>query len=203
MSKFFKFWLPLIIIVGSVAGTAAILYNKPADQQPPFFRFIDDKLKSIITPKAPIGNITPARDLRGTWKSSLAGKGLQIYGKFETGQAITTIYEEGDLEIIIDSVEDNAALAQVRFTNLCANSVTTAPNIKTITVKKCVPDTGYMPATIRVSGSALDFGTINTDEINITMQGSFTTDLIHGSMTAELPPYGTLKGVFNLMRKEQ
>lgn len=201
MSKFFKLWFPLIIIVGSVAGTAVVLHNRPADQQPSFFRFVDDKLKSIITPKAPIGNLTPARDLRGTWVSSLAGKGLQVYGKFETGPAITTIYEDGDLEIIIDSVENNIASGKIRFTNLCANSVTTAPNIKTITVKKCVPDTGYMPTTIRVSGSALDFGTINTNGASITMQGSFTTDLIHGSMTAQLSPYGTLKGVFNLMRK--
>ena len=108
MLKFFKFYLPLAIIIGSV-GTAFMIQNTPVEKQPLMFRFIEEKLKSIITPKAPIGNLTPVRDLRGTWKSSLAGKGLQVYGKFTTGPGTTMVYEDGDIELIIDSVADNVA----------------------------------------------------------------------------------------------
>ena len=201
MSKFFKIWLPLIIIIGAVAGTIVVLHSRPQEQQPLMFRFIEEKLNSIITPKPPIDDLTPARDLRGTWKSSLAGKGVQVYGKFTTGPGITTVYEDGDMELIIDSVTNNIASGKVRFTNLCASAQVTIPKLKTITTKQCTKDTGYLPMGIRVSGSALDFGTVSIPGATASMQGSYTTDIITGSMTVTLPAYGTLKGEFHLMRQ--
>lgn len=33
-----------------------------------------------------------------------------------------------------------------------------------------------------------------------TMQGNYTTDLISGTMTATVPPYGVIKGEFHLIR---
>ncbi len=201
MSKFFKVWLPLIIIVGAVAGTVVVLHNRPTEQQPLMFRFIEEKINSIITPKPPIGDLALVRDLRGTWKSSLAGKGIQVYGKFTTGPGIATVYEDGDMELIIDSVINNIASGKVRFTNLCATAQATIPKLKTITTKKCTPDTGYLPMGIRVSGSALDFGTVSIPGAAASMQGTYTTDIITGSMTVTLPAYGALKGEFHLMRQ--
>lgn len=201
MLKFVKLWLPLIITASAI-GTAVFIQNTPKEQQPLMLRFIEDKLKSIITPNAPIGNLTPVRDLRGTWKSSLPRKGMQIFGKLTTGPGTTTIYEDGDIELIIDSVKDNIAYGKIRFTNLCATATTTAPKIKPITVKQCTEDSGYLPAGIHVSGSALDFGTVAASGVTITMRGTYLTDIITGSMTTTLPSYGVMKGVFNLNRKQ-
>ncbi|MDD5626094.1 MAG: hypothetical protein PHG83_02935 [Patescibacteria group bacterium] len=190
----------LLIILGLAVG--AITYV--AVKKPLMFGFVDKKLDSIVTPKPPIGNLTPTRDLRGIWKSSLVGKGVQVYGKFTTGPGITTVYEDGDMELIIDSVENNIASGKVRYTNLCAWGQTVAPKpLGTISVpKQCTEDSGYRPIAIRVSGSALDFGTVVTDGATFTMQGSYTTDIMTGSATVTIPAYGVLKGEFHLMRQK-
>lgn len=192
----------LLIILGLIGAGVGIVYI--AKEKPLMFKFVEDKLKSIITPKPPIGDLTPARDLKGTWKSSLAGKGLQVYGKFTTGPAVTTVYEDGDMELIIDSVKNNIASGKIRYTNLSAWGQTVAPKpIGTINVPKIyVKDSGYMPATIRVSGSALDFGKITVSGATVNMQGGYTTDIMTGSATVNLPGYGVLKGEFHLNRQK-
>ncbi|MFA4954948.1 MAG: hypothetical protein WC641_06565 [Patescibacteria group bacterium] len=201
MSKGIVILITALVVAGAAVGTVAIVRSMP--EKPLMFRFIEDKLNSIITPKPPLGDLTPVRDLRGTWKSSLAGKGVQVYGKFVTGPSATTIYEDGDMELIIDSVTNNLASGKFRYTNLCVTGQTAAPKpVGTFTIpKQCTKDTGYYPITIRVSGSALDFGTVTVSGATVTMQGSYTTDIMTGSMTATLPAYGVLKGEFHLNRK--
>jgi hypothetical protein len=195
-----KFLWPVLITAGVIIGAVAVVQNMPAKSS--LSGLVDSKLKSIVTPKPPLdGNLTPARDLKGTWKSSLSGKGLQVFGKFTTGPAITTVTEDGDMEIIIDSVENNIASGKVRYTNLTATAVATVPKLKTITTKSGQKDTGYLPISIRVSGSALDFGTVKTSGATFTMVGSYTTDIMSGSMTMTLPGYGVLKGEFHLNRQ--
>jgi hypothetical protein len=166
-------------------------------------QLIDDKLESINTPAPPIGSLTPVRDLRGTWKSSLAGKGLQVYGNLATGPGTTKIYENGDIELIIKSVENNIASGEMRFINVCATVTVSAPQIKPITTKGCTPNTGYSPARIKISGTRLDFGSGTASGVSYSMQGNYTTDIIYGTMTITLPSYGALKGEFNLMRVKQ
>jgi hypothetical protein len=191
-----------ILVVGAAVGAAVIYQNMPGN--PSVSSLVDAKLKSIVTPKPPLdGNLTPARDLRGTWKSSLSGKGLQVFGKFTTGPAVTTVTEDGDMELIIDSVVDNIATGKVRYTNLNATAVATVPKLKTITSKTGQKDTGYLPISIRVSGSALDFGTVKAPGITFAMVGSYTTDIMSGSVTITLPAYGVLKGEFHLSRQSK
>jgi hypothetical protein len=198
MSKFFKLWLPLTITVAAV-GTAVFIQNMPKDQQPLMLQFVAEKLKSIITPKAPIGNLTPVRDLRGTWISSLKGKGMQTYSQFKTGPGTTQIYQEGDIQLIIASVENNVASGTIQYTNLCTWGRTTAPKIPTINIPKQCASIPASPIQIRVSGSRLDFGSVSGNGMSFTMQGNYTTDLISGTMTAATS-YGVIKGEFHLVR---
>jgi hypothetical protein len=167
-----------------------------------FLDMVDQKIKSIITPAAPIGNLTPVRDLRGTWISSLKGKGMQNYGKFTTGPGTTQIYQEADIELIINSVSGNTASGTMRYINLCTWGSTSAPKIPTISVPKNCNSTGANPIQIRVSGSRLDFGTMNAGSVSFSMQGNYTTDIISGTMTANISPYGVIKGEFHLIRKQ-
>jgi hypothetical protein len=222
MLKFLKVVIPLLIVAGSAAVVFVTIHNMPKEQQPamfryaeeklgvdtrgevpmpPMFKFVEEKLKSIITPAPPIGILSPVRDLRGTWKSSLAGKGLQVYGKFSTGPGTTMVYEDGDIELVIDSVQNNIASGKIRYLNLCSYGQTSAPGIPTVTIpKQCTKDTGYSPMAIGVSGTRLDFGTVSSGGATFSMQGNYTTDIISGTMTSNIPPYGVLKGEFHLMR---
>ncbi len=168
-----------------------------------FLDMVGQKIKSIITPGAPIGNLTPIRDLRGTWVSSLKGKGMQTYSQFKTGPGTTQIYQEGDIRLIITSVENNVASGTIQYTNLCTWGRTTAPKIPTINIPKQCNSTGVSPIGIRVSGSRLDFGSVNAGSgTSFSMQGNYTTDLISGSMTGNVPPYGVIKGEFHLIRTQ-
>ncbi len=166
-----------------------------------FLDLVGQKIKSIITPAAPIGNLTPVRDLRGTWISSLKGKGMQTYSQFKTGPGTTQIYQEADIELIIKSISGNTASGTLRYINLCTWGRTTAPKIPTINMPKQCVSTPASPIGIRVSGTRLDFGSVNAGGgANFSMQGNYTTDLISGTMTGNVPPYGVVKGEFHLMR---
>ncbi|OGY23451.1 MAG: hypothetical protein A2172_04485 [Candidatus Woykebacteria bacterium RBG_13_40_15] len=189
----------LLIVLGLIAGVVAVgMYV--AGGPSPLLKSVEQKLKSIKVPTPLIGNLTPARDLRGTWTSSIRGKGLQLYGKFATGPGTTTIYEEGDITLIINKVSGNTASGTIRYTNLCSTGSTAVPGYGNITVpKQCTADTGASPINIRVSSSRLDFGTVSAGGGTFSMQGNFTTSLISGTMVATTP-YGDIKGEFHLMR---
>jgi len=190
----------LLIVLGLIAGAVvAGVYVTGGNSD--LLKSVEQKLKSIITAKPPIGNLTPTRDLRGTWTSSIRGKGIQLYGQFTTGPDTTKIYEDGDVELIINTVQNNTASGTIRYTNLCSTGSTTVPGYGNITVpKQCVPDTGAQAIQIRVSGSRLDFGTVSAGGGTFSMQGNFITDIISGTMTATTP-YGVIKGEFHLNRK--
>jgi len=190
----------LLIVLGLIAGAVvAGVYVTGGNSD--LLKSVEQKLKSIITAKPPIGNLTPTRGLRGTWTSSIRGKGIQLYGQFTTGPDTTKIYEDGDVELIINTVQNNTASGTIRYTNLCSTGSTTVPGYGNITVpKQCVPDTGAQAIQIRVSGSRLDFGTVSAGGGTFSMQGNFITDIISGTMTATTP-YGVIKGEFHLNRK--
>ncbi len=196
----------IVILAVLIAAAASIVIL--AKVNPEKFQSVSDKLASIVTSKPPIGNLTPARDLRGTWISSLSGKGMQLSGQFTTENAVTDVWEDGDIEIKIENVENNIASGTIRYFNACGwgTSTVTIPGQgkRVISVPKtCAADTGHQPIEIRVSSSALDFGTVKAGGVTATMQGSFTTDLMHGTMTMTYPPYGAVKGLFTLMRQRE
>jgi hypothetical protein len=183
-----------------VYTTVAVISNQAESVMS---QLVDEKLESINTPAPPIGSLTAVRDLRGTWKSSLAGKGLQVYGNIASGPANTKIYENGDIKLIIKSIENNEALGEAYFMNLCVTATVSAPKIEPFTTKNCTPDGGYFPVKIKISGTRLDFGSGTVNGVSFSMQGNYTTDIIYGTMTTTLPSYGVLKGEFNLTRAKE
>ena len=187
----------VLILLGLLIGAGAYVIVK----KPPMFDYIEEKLKNIPSLKSLIGSLTPARDLRGTWVSSLKGKGLQLYGKFTTGTSVTKVYEDGDIELIIDSVKGNVANGRIKYTNLCGYGETTVPGYKKIVIPKVCGNLGFAPIKIKVSSSSLDFGTINVSGASAIMRGSFTTDIMSGTMTLTTS-YGVIKGEFRLSRKK-
>lgn len=186
----------LLIFLGLIVGAAAYV----ASENPSLLKTVEQKLQAIKTPKPPIGNLTPVRDLKGTWISAIKGKGIQLYGQFTTGPGTTKVYEDGDVELIIDTVENNIASGKIRYTNLCTYGETTVPGYGAISVpRQCTSDSGARPIQIKVSGSRLDFGTISAGGATFSMQGNYTTDIISGTMTTTTS-YGVIKGEFHLNR---
>lgn len=185
-----------LLIGGLTVATVGGVYV--ATQQPQMLQFVSQKVNEIITPKPLIGTLTPARDIRGTWSSSLRGKGFQIYGDFAVGPGSTKVYEDGDIELKIDSVENNIGNGQITYSNMCATGTTTAPGMGTISIPKtCNPNQGAQPVTMKISASAIEF----TTPEGTVMAGSFTTDIMSGTMSLSTPS-GVLKGEFHLSRQK-
>lgn len=186
--------MKIVLIIALSVGIGGLAGYKIATN-PDLISAVKNKLTTTIT---------PARDLRGTWISSLPGKGFQLQGQFAVAGSTTTVHEDGDIELIVDKVENNIAYGTMRYYNVCAWGFTIAPVVGKITVPKtCNKDLGPQPITFKVSSSAVDFGTINISGVTATMSGTFTTDLMHGAMTATIEPYGEVIGVFTLNRKKE
>lgn len=191
------------MFVWTLAGVAVAAGVYVGVAKPQVADFIDDKLNSIQVAKPPVGNITPARDLTGAWDSSLRGKGFQLYGEFRAADTVTKAYEEGDIELYIDRIEGNTAYARMRFYNVTAWAQTTGPEGTVTLPKSALPDTGLKETPIRITGSALDFGSFSIAGATGTMQGSFTTDIITARLSTAFPPYGDIKGEVHLSRRRE
>lgn len=160
-------------------GAAAYL----ALARPDIATLVDERLRAIGITAPPLGNITPARDLRGTWSSGAAGKGIQIYGTGTAPQGGTVrVYVEADMVIRVDRVQDNIATGAARLLNYqLYGEVTGVPSVGTIAIpRQTLPDTDFQPMEFRVTGSALDFGTVTAGGAVAILQGSFTEDFMTG-----------------------
>lgn len=190
--------------LGAVAGVAlfgAVVYLATSESS--MLARVTEKINSIITPKAYPGSLSPARDIKGTWVSSLSGKGLELFGEFTAGGGVTKVYENGDVELIIEKVEGNTATGKMRVYNVCTTGQGTYPApVGTISLpKQCYEDVGFYPVSIKVSASSLDFGMYENGSVSLNMQGNFTTDIMSGTITTNVDPYGVIKGEFHLNRK--
>lgn len=188
-----------VLIIFAVLAVGAVAY---VGTNTALFDTVIQKIKDIITPGPPIGDLTPTRDLTGTWVSSIKGKGFELYGKFPlAGAGTAVVYETSDVTLKITSVSGNTAKGTITYTNMCAWGSTTVSGYGTISTPKTCANAGSSPISIRVSGSRLDFGTVSAAGATVTMQGNYTTDLISGTMTMT-STYGIIKGEFHLIRKK-
>ena len=172
-------------LVGIAIGIGVIV----AVENPQFSDWIDDKMNSIQVAKPPIGDITPARDLRGDWTSSLPGRGFQLYGEFFVAGTTSKVYEDGDIDLHIDRVEGNTAYGTIRSYNITGYGQATGPAGTVVLPKTTFPESGTQPIEIHVTGSRLDFGSFNIAGAKGAMQGNYTTDLISGGITTTVAPY--------------
>lgn len=165
----------LVVVIGGAAYLAVV--------RPDLAPAVYQRLREAGLPVPPIGNITPARDLRGTWSSSLTGKGFQMFGTGTAPQGgLVRVFVDADVILRIDRVEDNIATGEARWLNHTTyGEVTGVPIVGTISIpRQTLPDTAFQPITFRVTGSALDFGTVIAGGAVATLQESFTEDMLTG-----------------------
>lgn len=214
MNRALQVFLSLAVATGSIAlgivvatglintfpAVPPIAKTVPAHKLPTA-KVIKSKVKSITTPKSSLTtSLAPARDLRGIWQSALRGKGIQVYGQLNTPGAATTIYENGDIKLTISGMNGNSAVGEICYTNMCATVNVAMAQLGTRSMTQC-GQAGCSPVTIRVSSSALDFGTVRSGDDTFVMRGNYTTDIMSGTMTMTMPAYGVLKGEFHLIRQ--
>ena len=162
------------------------------------------------------GGLSPGRDLRGTWASPLSGKGYQLTGRLVQGPATGALSEHGDIRLQITKVvaekvgvtTDYKAYGTMTFSKLVLTetvTVATAKGLKTSPPQTIVQGgaTAKSRVVLSVSGTRLHVAFIAPWARAVTMQGTFTSDLMRGTLTKQYAGPGaktTLSGQFQLVR---
>jgi len=170
-------------------------------------------------------DLSPARDLRGTWFSSLQGKGYQVAGELSVaGSGTAQIVENGNIRLVIKSVVAQKVGTTTMYRAHGTITLSLKELVETVTVttakgpKRFPPQKipvnaagASSPVVLNVSSSRVNLPPVKIAGATISLAGSFTTDLMSGTMTqtiggsSGIPGIaGTLlrplRGSFHLMR---
>ena len=162
------------------------------------------------------GGLSPGRDLRGTWVSPLSGKGYQLTGRLVQGTATGALSEHGDIRLQITKVVAEKAGVTTGYKAYGTMTFSKLVLVETVTVKTAKGAKKFPPQTIAqggaaatsrvvlsVSGTRLHVAFAAAWARTVTMQGTFTSDLMRGTMTKQYAGGGaktTLSGQFHLVR---
>jgi hypothetical protein len=142
-----------------------------------------------------------ASSIIGTWRSTEAGKGMQATGTLVTARASTELTMAGDVQVVIQKVENNVAEGTMTYSNLCTTAVITMTGKSPITEKpQCITITPK-PIQVKVAGNAITFDGPSDTGGTVTFTGTFSNDAFSGSFT-RAGSVGTLSGTFHLVRSQ-
>lgn len=168
----------LIIIIVIVAG---VWYFTSSSQQ-----------ASVANNNAP-AHLPKISDFTGTWVSVEAGKGIQATGEFTLGKTTSQITLSGDVQVVIQKIENNVASGTVAYNNVCYTTSTDKQ-------PKCV-NISAKPVELQINGDKLTFNgptsTGGTDSFN----GTYADGVVSGTFTRE-GPYGKLSGTFSMVHQK-
>jgi hypothetical protein len=151
------------------------------------------------TPNTSIGNSTQANDLIGTWVSSVQGKGMQGSGNLTISGVAVQINFTGDVDLVIQKVENNIATGTLAFTNFCSSKVTSVPGKPDVIGQAQCLSGNKVPAYLQIDGNKITYTGETILGASVTLNGTYTSDSISGTFT-RTSSYGNINGTFNLVR---
>jgi len=137
--------------------------------------------------------------LVGTWSSAVAGKGVQGSGKVTVSGTNYQISLDGDVHLVIQKIENGAAVGTIAYNNLCLTLVVSAPGKTPVTKPAQCVSSPAVPATIQINGSTLTFSGKSQLGSDISFTGNFADGKITGTFT-RMSSYGKVSGSFDLIR---
>ena len=147
--------------------------------------------------------ISPARDLTGTWRNKLPGKGIEFImgGNCPEG---TILEAWGDVELEL-SQKGNDLTGTARIYNLSFTALRPGEQPRWACDHYLAPWRGRLPIGGRVTGSRVGF-TSQHGGGTCAWEGSFTTDLMSGdvsSISLSIPGGSCfeIQGEFSVMRE--
>jgi len=190
-----------------------LVNSKPAQQKPQTGSTLNTPIASIAaTPVAsvtntpnvstsatPVVNSTSANGLIGTWVSAVQGKGMQGSGKIAISGTATQITFTGDVNLVVQKVENNTGTGEITFTNLCGSKVTSVPGKPdVIGPAQCISGNS-LPAVMRINGNTITYTGKSILGADISLTGTYTNDSMSGTFT-RTSASGNITGTFNLAR---
>ena len=194
-----KFYIGGVIILLVIIAVVAVLLGsaKHTEQGPAESATVATSTTSTATTSATTSAATDG--LVGTWGSAEAGKGVQGSGKVTISGTSYQISLDGDVNLVIQKVENGAAVGTIAYNNLCLTTVVTAPGKAPVTKPAQCVSSPAIPATIQINGSTLTFTGKSQLGSDISFSGNFANGKITGTFT-RMSSYGKVSGSFDLVR---
>ena len=141
-----------------------------------------------------VKNSISTNGLVGTWISSTQGKGMQGSGKVAFHGTTYQINFTGDVNLVIQKVEDNTGTGNITFSNLC---LTVSGINKPAQCMKSYNE----PVAMQISGNNIKYTGPTVLGASISLAGTYTNDSITGTFT-RTSTSGTNTGTFSLIREK-
>jgi len=178
-----KYYLLGLIVLIIVVVIILLGNSKSASQQSQA-----TSAANISTASTP--NSTSTSELIGTWVSAVSGKGMQGLGKITFSGTAYQIGFTGDINLVIEKVENNLGTGTITFSNLCLTTdAKPAQCIKTYS----------QPAVMQISGNTINYTGPTMLGASLSLSGTYTNDSISGTFT-RTSSSGKINGTFNLAR---
>ena len=146
---------------------------------------------------------TQKKSLAGTWDSSVKGKGMQGSGEIITANANTKINVTGDVNLVIEKVENNIASGTISYNNVCYTLVISMPGKSDISEpSKCISISSKQ-IEAKITDNTISSGGNSDDNDNVSLLGNYTNNTISGTFTKTISVGKfdeKISGTFNLAR---
>lgn len=130
--------------------------------------------------------------LVGNWVSSVSGKGMQGSGKVAFRGTTYQITFTGDINLVVQKVENNIGTGTITFSNLCL----TTPGVNK--GPQCLKSYTE-PAVMQISGNTIKYVGKTVLGAGISLTGTYTNDSFSGTFI-RTSTSGTINGTFSLAR---
>jgi len=164
-------------------------------------------LLALAATAAASADLSPARNLRGTWVSPLKGKAYQLTGRLDVpGSGWADIVETGDIRLALTRVDGNKAYGTITLSNKVETYTLT---IKTVKGLKRYPaqritstEATSRQIVLTASSSRVSFSKVPVKNATVALTtGRFTTSLLWGTMTETFQGAASVGGTSGTMTR--
>jgi len=148
---------------------------------------------------APVADLPAANALIGNWNSSTQGKGMQGSGTAALNGITFQLNLSGDVNLVINKVENNAGTGTITFNNVCIGATKLVAGKPAVTEPaKCVK-TYSQPAVMQIDGDKITYTGQTELGATVTLTGTFANDSMTGTFV-RTSTSGNINGTFDLAR---
>ena len=140
-----------------------------------------------------------AKVLIGTWDSSTPGKGMQGSGKAGLNGITYQLSLAGDVNLVLNQVENNTGTGTITFNNVCVSGTKTLPGKPAVAIKEQCVKTYSQPAVMQIDGNKITYSGQSQLGADITLTGTYTGDSMTGTFV-RTSTSGSINGTFDLTR---
>ena len=209
MQKKFKYCLlGAVLLAAVITATVLLPKNSKTAEKNPQTASIANTLGEKVpapesnAPEAAAANSNSANGLVGTWVSATQSKGMQGSGKITLRGTVYKIDMTGDVDLVIQKVENNTSTGTITFNNFCLTTTISVPGKPDVIEPAQCLNGNSRPATMQISGNTINYSGKSDLGADINLAGTYTNDSMSGTFV-RTSSSGKINGTFSLVRSKK